>query len=174
MSHTEKKNKSILSIYDTFNRRVNKIFSKLSGILILVIAVLIFQDVIQRYVFNSPTSWSLDLSGFLLVYIVFLSLSPTLESGQHVSVDLLNEVVSPKMKKIFKNIVLLLVIAFGVIFFWKILEYTIQVAQDQRISTSNIPIPLIYVYLIAPIGIFQFILTAINMYLNSMFRHETI
>lgn len=174
MAQADKKNRGFLYIFDTFTRKVNKYFSRISGVLILLIAILIFQDVIRRYFLKDPSSWTLDLSAFLLVYVVFLSLSPTLESGNHVSVDLLNEIVSPKMQKLFKNIVLLLIIVFGIVFFWKILNYTLQIAVDERISTSNIPIPLIYVYFIAPIGIFQFLLTAINMYLNTLFQNKPV
>lgn len=167
-------NKSFLCMFDAFTRKVNKLFTRISGILVLLIAIIIFQDVIRRYILNDPSSWSLDLCGFLLVYVVFLSISPTLESGNHVSVDLINEILSEKMQKIFKNIVYLLIIVFGIVFFMKILNYTINIAASNRISTSNIPIPLIYVYFIAPIGVFQFILTAINLYLNLLFEKKAV
>ena len=174
MTEVGSNRQGLLKSFDTFIKKVNNYFTKMSGILILSIAVLIFQDVILRYFFNAPTSWTLDLTSFLLVYVVFLSLSPTLESGKHVSVDLLEEIVSPKVQRILKRIVFLLTIIFGLVFFWKSLHYTIGVAVENKTSTSNIPIPLIYVYLIAPIGLLQFTLTALNLFINTKMDKETV
>lgn len=165
--------RSLIELFDRFNRKVNKYFSILSGILILIISLLIFQDVIRRYILNDPTSWILDLSGFLLVYVVFLSLSPALESGNHVSVDLVNEVASQKIQRVLRIIVLLITVVFGIILFWETLSFALQAAVEGSVSTSTIQIPMKYIYVIAPIGICQFILTAVNLFFHTCFMKSS-
>lgn len=155
--------------YINFIKKVNKIFTGLSGVLILVIAILLFQDVIRRYFLNDPTSWALDISRFILVYVVFLSLAPALESGQHVTVDFLKEIISENKQRWLNIIVFLVVALFGAVLFWKLSVITLEVIQDNRMFPIQLPIPVKYVYAIAPIGALQFTLTAISLMIKSIF-----
>ena len=44
-----------------------------SGVLTLVIAVLSLLEAILRYFLHSPTSWTLTVSQYILLYIVFFA-----------------------------------------------------------------------------------------------------
>lgn len=165
----EEKGWKFFKYYINFIKKVNKIFTGLSGGLILVIAILLFQDVIRRYFLNDPTSWALDIARFILVYVVFLSLAPALQSGQHVTVDFLKEVISANKQRVFNIIVFFLVTIFGAILFWKLSLVTLEVIQDNRMFPIQIPVPVKYVYAIAPIGALQFTLTAISLMIKSIF-----
>ncbi|MBM4764838.1 TRAP transporter small permease [Bacillus sp. B15-48] len=147
---------------------INSIFRKTAGLLVVIIAILIFQDAILRYFFNNPSSWVLDISRYLLVYIVFLSLAPALEGGHHVSVDIFKEKGPIWMRKFLETIVFLLTTIFGMILFWKTLGTTIEVIQDNRLFPLQTSIPMKYVYFIAPIGSLQFILTAVCIYIKTL------
>lgn len=168
-TNQEGKGHNFLKYYINFVKKVNKIFTGLSGVLILVIAILLFQDVIRRYFLNDPTSWALDIARFILVYVVFLSLAPALQSGQHVTVDFLKEVISANKQRVFNIIVFFLVTIFGAILFWKLSLVTLEVIQDNRMFPIQIPVPVKYVYAIAPIGALQFTLTAISLMIKSIF-----
>lgn len=160
----------IINAFDRITRSFNKLFTWLAGIMILIITVLIVQDVIRRYFLDDPTAWALDISRFLLVYIVFLSLAPALESGQHVTVDILTEIVSEKAQKYLKMGVFVLTIIFGIIFSWKLLGVVLDAAADNWLFPVQFHMPMKYIYWIAPVGMLQFILTAFDLLLKQIFK----
>lgn len=171
LPNTEEKGKdwAFLRHYINFTKLVNKIFTKTSGFLILVIAILLFQDVIRRYFFNDPTSWALDISRFILVYVVFLSIAPALEGGQHVTVDFLKEVISENKQRWLNIVIFLLVAIFGVILCWKLSMVTLDAIKDNRMFPIQTPVPVKYVYAIGPIGALQFTLTAMSLMIKSIY-----
>lgn len=168
----EKKDWTFFKRYINFTKFINKIFTKISGALILVIAILLFQDVIRRYFLNDPTSWALDISRFILVYVVFLALAPALESGQHVTVDFLKEVISENKQRWLNIVIFLLVAVFGAVLCWKLSIVTIEAINDNRMFPIQTPVPMKYVYAIGPIGALQFTMTAISLLIKSIFFPE--
>lgn len=69
----------------------------ISGAVLVLIAVLIFES-ISRYVFNNPTSWSLELSGFIVGTYFILGGGYTLLNDEHVRMDSLYNRWSPKKR----------------------------------------------------------------------------
>lgn len=62
------------------------------------IMMIVFSDVIMRYVFNRPFSWAYDLiSIYLMAGVFFLVLSEAYTTRAHVSVDILQQKFSPSM-----------------------------------------------------------------------------
>src|SRR3546814_8206686 len=55
----------------------------------MLIMLVIVVDVVMRYFFSAPLSWSYDLIGMYLVTLVFfLALADTFRRGGHIKVDL--------------------------------------------------------------------------------------
>lgn len=64
--------------------------STIAGAALFIIMFIVCIDVVGRYVFNSPLTWSYDLiSMYLLVVSFFFALSDTLRRKYHVNVDIL-------------------------------------------------------------------------------------
>jgi len=67
----------------------------LTGILILAIMLIVFADVIGRYLFNQPLRWAYDLINlYLMAGLFFLALSFTYAAHAHVGVDILVQKMS--------------------------------------------------------------------------------
>jgi C4-dicarboxylate transporter DctQ subunit len=64
-----------------------------SGCLSLVIAALSVLEAVLRYVFHSPTSWSLSLSCYLLIYLAYIASAYAFQEGGHVAVDLVRNFI---------------------------------------------------------------------------------
>nr|WP_134703617.1 TRAP transporter small permease [Ammoniphilus sp. YIM 78166] len=64
-----------------------------------VMAVLVFGNVVLRYLFNSGITWSEEMARFLFVWMVFLGAIGALSDRNHLSVDMVVKRLSPKMKK---------------------------------------------------------------------------
>ncbi|MEI2417629.1 TRAP transporter large permease subunit [Orrella sp. JC864] len=66
--------------------------SRASGALataaLLLMALSMCYEIFSRYVFNSPTAWATEISGYLLVAAVFFGLAGAQASNSHVQVEL--------------------------------------------------------------------------------------
>ena len=56
--------------------------------IVIVMAFITTFEVISRYVFNTPTQWTLDLSVYLLVWYCYATIASLQQHGRHVKVDL--------------------------------------------------------------------------------------
>ncbi|WGS18872.1 MULTISPECIES: TRAP transporter small permease [unclassified Bradyrhizobium] len=82
-------------------RAIENVASTIAAAFMFAIMVIVFGDVIMRYVFNRPFSWAYDLiSLYLMAGIFFLVLSEAYASHAHVSVDILQQKFSPAMIRV--------------------------------------------------------------------------
>ncbi|UFX47674.1 TRAP transporter small permease [Bradyrhizobium sp. 41S5] len=80
---------------------IEKVASTIAATFMFAIMMIVFGDVIMRYVFNKPFSWAYDLiSLYLMAGIFFLVLSDAHASHAHVSVDILQQKFSPAMIRV--------------------------------------------------------------------------
>lgn len=61
----------------------------LAAAAILAILGISAYDIVARYFFNAPTSWAIEVSGYLLVAATFLGAAYTEKLGAHINVDIL-------------------------------------------------------------------------------------
>lgn len=62
--------------------------ANVSSAFVLAIVVITCYEVISRYVFNSPTIWTVDIGIYLLLWLAFLSMGYLQKQGKHIHVDL--------------------------------------------------------------------------------------
>jgi TRAP-type C4-dicarboxylate transport system permease small subunit len=69
---------------------IERVTSTIAACLMFAIMIIVFADVVMRYVFNRPFSWAYDLiSLYIMAGVFFLSLSGTHAVNGHISVDIL-------------------------------------------------------------------------------------
>lgn len=61
----------------------------LAAAAILAIMGISAYDIVARYFFNAPTSWAIEVSGYLLVAATFLGAAYAEQKGAHINVDIL-------------------------------------------------------------------------------------
>lgn len=144
-----------------FTHALNRVFLLLAGLLAVAICAMIFYDVLMRNAFDAPTIWALDVSRFLLVYLFFLALAPALETGGHVSVDVLEQWVSPQAWRRLRIAAVTLTVVFGCILLWQLTRATVDVFASNEMFPTAVPLRVKYVYWIGPVGTLEFVLTAI-------------
>lgn len=133
----------------------------LAGVLTVVLLVIMVYDLIARNVFDAPTDWALDLARFLLIFIFFLGVAPTLERGGHVAVDVLERYLSRRMNKVFAFIANSLTLLFGAFLLWEISKATIHAFRYDDLFPTFVPLKQKYVYWVGPLGMVQFLLTGL-------------
>ena len=147
---------------------INRVFLIIAGCLCAAILATISYDLVLRNLFDEPTTWALDLSRFMMVYLFFFALAPALQAGAHVSVDILEQNMPPRVRRWFQIIAMIFVLVFGAFLFWQVVRFTIEAYQDNSLFPTYIRVRLIEVYWIAPIGVAEFLLTALAMLIGRM------
>ena len=70
--------------------RIEAVCQAIAMALILAIMLIVFSDVVGRYVFNSPIPWAYDVVNlYLMAGVFFLALSYTYAAHAHIGVDIL-------------------------------------------------------------------------------------
>lgn len=124
----------------TLPRIVDKLISNLSnvaGILLIIVAGLTVADVAMRNAFDQSILGTVDISSLLLVCIVFLGLSSAEKDDKHVSVNLLEMCLTPRIRCIFSVIRTILLILLAAVMFWGLSTNLIN-SIDRHKTTNGI------------------------------------
>ena len=70
-------------MYEFLERRLEEI---IAGICVLTMTVLVFFQVVMRYVFSKPTSWSDEIAVYAMLWSVYLSVSWAVRERAHIRV----------------------------------------------------------------------------------------
>lgn len=114
-------------------------------ILLSVMTVIVFVQVIFRYIIHSSIPWSEELSRYCMVYVTFIGVSAGLKAGTHTGVDVVVEALHGKAKFVLKLIQQILVFVLTVLFFFYSVKYfTMLLSTGQKSATLHIPIAFAY------------------------------
>lgn len=76
--------------------------------------LLIFVQVILRYIFNNSLSWSEELARYIFIWQIWLGTSVSMKENEHICLDMLNNKLKGKAKVILALVANLLMLAFCV------------------------------------------------------------
>lgn len=126
----------------------------LSSILLIFFSILVIVQVVMRYVFDSPLTWSEELSRYAFVWFVYTSAAYAVRYQRHVKftflVNALNR-VSYVYGQIVKIIALFLWIGFLIFIDYYSIQMVINQYNTGQVSPAN-QIPMYIVYLGLPLG----------------------
>lgn len=74
-----------------FSKAFDKIlvfFVAIAGIMVIILAIIVSLEVVLRYFFGKPTSWVVEISEYILLFIPFLVGAWVLQKEGHVKMDL--------------------------------------------------------------------------------------
>jgi TRAP-type C4-dicarboxylate transport system permease small subunit len=121
-------------------------------VIILMFVVLIatvFYQVLGRYLFNAPPSWSEELARFLQVWIALLASALCIQQGMHLGVDYLLYAVPPRGRASLEVLVNVLVTGFLLL----LLVQGVKILDVAAVQTSPaMGINMWYAYLAVPVG----------------------
>ena len=88
-------------------------------VLISALSIVTFSQVVARYVFEAPLSWSEELARFLLLWLAMLSSAYAFKIKSHFALQFVIKIVTRKIQKLISVLVSLLVIFFlsGFVFY---------------------------------------------------------
>ena len=136
----------------TFKLKLDKV---VSGLLVILMALMVFNvtwQVLSRYVVQNPSSFTDELSRYMLIWLGMLGAAYVAGQNQHIAIDLLpNRLIGKsKMKLMVLINVIVLFFAFSVMVMGGINLVYITFILGQKSATMQIP--LAYIYTILPIS----------------------
>lgn len=136
----------------TLKKQIDKY---LEYILIAIMSILILDvlwQVLSRYIFTSPSSFTDELAGFLLMWVGILGAAYVAGQRQHLAIDLLIQKSSDK-NKIRLYFFINLCVALFALSVMVIGGTWLSLTRFQfNVSSAALQIPLGYVYIIMPIS----------------------
>ena len=153
----------------TLRKKVDKI---LEIFLILIISVLVIDvlwQVTSRYVLNSPSSFTDELAGFLLIWVSLFGAAYVTGKKEHLAIDLMLQNASPKRQKILETIINVCIVLFALFVLVIGGIWLVYTRFALEVKSAALQLPLGYVYIVLPIsGLLILFYSVDNLYrLNS-------
>lgn len=133
----------------------NKIDKILEYVLIALMVILVADvlwQVLSRYILSSPSSFTDELAGFLLIWVGILGSAYVTGKKEHLAIDLLIQKSSPERQKKLMLVVNACIAIFA-LFVMIIGGSWLMITRFQlNVSSAALHLPLGYVYSILPIS----------------------
>jgi TRAP-type C4-dicarboxylate transport system permease small subunit len=147
---------------DVISRIMDKALSYVVAVLLVAMSGIVFGNVFSRYFLNTTLGWYEEVSRFLLIWIVFLGAVVAMIRNDHLGIDLLPLVFSPRVCRAMVVLTDLLVLAALAIMFQGAWDMAIDSLASGWVAAS-VPIPYGWVYMIGPVSaVLMFIQTLIK------------
>jgi TRAP-type transport system small permease protein len=127
----------------------------LLGLIMSVMFILVFGNVLTRYLFDFSLNWAEEVSRYLMIWLAYLGLGIAMRQGNHVAVEMLQERlprVATRLLRAFVGVVLMLFMGFLAYLGFKYSAF----AMNQETAALQLPMGL--VYLAVPLGCVVFLL----------------
>ncbi len=153
--------RAIEKALNTVTTPVSRLLRHVAGILLLVMTVIVVAQVLFRYVFNVPLSWTDESSRFLMIYMTYLCLPFVYLTDKNIAMTFLTEILEKKMPRVYAfasligHVCAILVFAVWIKFGWNFF-------QTGSVMADSLPIPMYFVYIIPPVMMGVTILYAVQ------------
>ena len=145
-------------------KTLEKLASFLAGLTLFVLVVITIGGVIMRYFFNSPWHWTEEMSGLLMVWIIFVGMAAAEYRETNLTISFITDVLKPKLSALINLLLCLASVALLLYMGW--LGYKLAAATAFRV-TQILKVSLYWMYIAVPVGA---VLTALLM-LPQIRRH---
>lgn len=123
----------------------------LTGFLLMFCTVVLFVNVILRYLFQSSTTWAEEAIRYAMIWVTFIGSSICARKGSHVGIDLFAQAIPPLGKKIVLatgQFVAAIFMLLCTIYGWQMFLLMVQTGQ----KSPAMMMPMSIVYFSMPLG----------------------
>lgn len=118
---------------------------------LLVGCLILFANVVFRYVFLMPISWAEEVALYLCVWLVFVGGSVAVRERGHIAIDLLPQILSTQWRVLLARFVAVVMFLLLVVFFWFSLLHVFRVWSSGQLTPIT-QVPMWLAYLAMPVG----------------------
>ncbi|UEM19278.1 TRAP transporter small permease [Skermanella mucosa] len=153
----------MIRIFLAIEGALNRVIGHAAAACLVVAAVSAFYQVVTRFVFEQPSTWSEALTRTCLIWMVFLGITIAFRHGALVAVDLAYRAASGPWRTALRGFITLNSIALLGVILW----FGVQMAWRVRFQTlAGLEISIAWAYAALPVGAFFSLLAVIAHYLD--------
>jgi TRAP-type C4-dicarboxylate transport system permease small subunit len=150
----------------------NKALHWVSMVVLASLMLLTVGDVVGRYLVGiipgfGPISGSFELTEFMLAVIVLTAIGHTQMKDEHISIDLIIERFSPKVRAVIDTVTNFLSLAMFAVVTWRTITYARLLYESNDVS-GVLRLPVYPFLVVASIGTFMFSLAMLSTVLRSL------
>lgn len=123
--------------------------------LILIMSILVINvlwQVFSRYILNSPSTFTGELAGYLLIWVSLLGAAYVVGTKDHLAIDLLLQKSPPGRKRVLNIIIQSLIIGFAVTVLVIGGAWLVYTRFYLDVKSAALQLPLGYVYIVLPLS----------------------
>jgi TRAP-type C4-dicarboxylate transport system permease small subunit len=124
----------------------------LAACVLAIISLAYCYEVVSRYFFNAPTIWASPLVSYALCITIFLALPDLARRGLHISIDLHESWLSPKVIEVLKKSTNFVAAIFCLAAAWITAEQAWSEFMGGVMTNSYVAIPKWWVFIFIPYG----------------------
>lgn len=122
---------------------IQKIVNGITGLLLIAIMIIIFVQTFTRYVIFYSIPWSEEASRYLFVAMILLGINIGISENMMVRIDIIDNFLSPKVKKIMEIGRQILALLISVVFFVSTFDM-IRIGRYQMSPALRLPMSVMY------------------------------
>lgn len=138
------------------------------GFALLLLVITVTWQVFSRYVLNNPSSFTDELSRYLMIWLGLLGASYLFGKRGHLAITLLADTIPPKLNLVLQFFINALVISFVSLAMLK--GGSALIGRTMQQFSPALQIPMAYVYFILPLSGVLILLYLILNILEPMFK----
>ena len=128
---------------------LEKAMEYLVAFIMFSLTVIVFTQVLLRYVIRTSLPWTEEMARYLFVWLVFIATSVCVKKQAHLGIDFLVIRLSPKVQRHLYTLSLVLSLAFSIVVVHK--GYDLLTRSVDQISPM-LHVPMSFVYIIIPVS----------------------
>lgn len=128
---------------------LEKLASFLSGFILFVLVLITIGSVIMRYFFNAPWHWTEEISGLLMVWIVFIGMAAAERQETNLTISFITDSLPIRVSALVN--LLMCVASVGLLLYMGWLGYKLADSVGFRL-TQILKISWYWMYIVVPIG----------------------
>jgi len=126
---------------------------RLIGQAVLAFMVItICYDSIMRYVFKAPTSWSLEINTFLIIYIATMTAADVQREDAHIRITFFTDKLGAAAQRAIRRVIGVAGTLFCAVMAWYGGEQALQAAEFGERVSSSLGTPMVLPLAMLPIG----------------------
>ena len=139
--------------------------------------VLIFAQVVLRYIFSSSLTWSEELARYLFVWLMWFGVSYAARNRSHLRITMIRDKFSPNIAAKIECVITIVWLLFGIWVVYKGCQMVQSIIQYKQVSAA-LQLPMQYAYAGVPLGAGLMCLRLIEIlcqdYIIPLSKHEKI
>jgi len=144
---------------------LTSVFEIFSAACLLFITGLVITQVVMRYVFNYPLTWSEELAIITFIYLGFMGIGCAYAERKHLYIDALLVMIPKSVVKVINCVVLSLSTLFLIILVGETIK-TIIIISKMGMTTTALELPMFVIHLSVPVGCLFFLIQVVRRFDN--------